>query len=106
MKLAAWLSGGLVVAGVAGWAALSAAGAGHGTYQPAALLFPYTMVIAALVGSIPAAALAIAAGQYPAYGVLIAQARRPGSKMLAVVAAHAVVAAVAVWLVTSSEVFR
>src|SRR4029434_5853471 len=58
--------------------------------QQPALLFPYTMVIAALVGSIPAAALAIAAGQYPAYGVLIAQARRPGSKMLAVVAAHAV----------------
>jgi hypothetical protein len=104
MKLTTWLLGSLVVAGVAGWAAVSAAGGGHGTYQPAALLFPYTMVIAALVGSIPAAALTIAAGQYPAYGALIARA--PGSVILGVVAAHAVVAAVAVWLVTNSEVFR
>ncbi len=106
MRLTAWVLGGLVVAGLAGWASVSAAGAGHGTYQPAALLFPYAMVIAGAVGSIPSVALAIAAGQYPAFGAMIARARTPRSMVLGLVAAHAVIASLALWLINRSEVFR
>jgi hypothetical protein len=106
MKLTGWLLGGLAVGGLAAWVAVTAAGAGHGSYQPAALLFPYAMAIAGAVGSITPELMAIAAVQYPVYGALIARARKPGSVTLRIIAAHAVLAAVAVWLVTESEAFR
>jgi hypothetical protein len=54
---------------------IAAAGAGHGTYIPAAILFPYTMTIAPALGTIAPALIALALLQYPIYGLLIGVAK-------------------------------
>jgi hypothetical protein len=48
----AWTIAGLVVGGIAAFVAVGAAAAGHGTDLPATLLFPFTMLLAAPVGTI------------------------------------------------------
>ncbi len=52
------------------------AGAGHGTYLPAKLLFPYTMLSTALLGLIPDALVAIAVVQFPIYGLILGLAAK------------------------------
>lgn len=47
------------------------AGAGHGTYLPAILLFPYTMLIAAVIGRIAPPLMVLALVQYATYGALL-----------------------------------
>jgi hypothetical protein len=48
-----------------------AAGGGHGTYLPAIFLFPFTMLGAAIFGSINPALIALALFQFPMYGYVI-----------------------------------
>ena len=54
--------------------AMAMAGGGHGTYIPAVLFFPYSMLGAvAFTQQIQAGHLVLAAIQFPAYGFYIAQ---------------------------------
>ena len=62
----------LVLSGVA-------AAGGHGSYEAATLLFPFTMLAAGSTGSVSGAALALALAQYPFYGWLISRAKAQGS---------------------------
>lgn len=84
----------LVLAGIA-------AAGGHGSYLPASLLFPFSMLLAVPTGHISARAIALALAQYPLYGWVLSRARSHGSlrharfflAMLHCVAAYASVAA-------------
>lgn len=49
------------------------AGGGHGTYVPAILFFPYTMLGSVATQQIQAAHMVVAALQFPAYGFYLAQ---------------------------------
>lgn len=66
---------GLIAAVVSG---VAAAG-GHGSYLPATLLFPFTILWARASGSVSGAALALALAQYPLYGWIFSRARSRGS---------------------------
>jgi hypothetical protein len=57
---------------------LLCAGAGHGTYIPMILCFPYTMLFAAARGSINAPDIATALLQFPIYGTVLGIARSKG----------------------------
>jgi hypothetical protein len=57
---------------------VTAAG-GHGSYQLATLLFPFTMLVAGSLGQVSGPALALALAQYPFYGWLISRAKARGS---------------------------
>jgi hypothetical protein len=52
------------------------AGAGHGTYIPAKLFFPYTMLSTGLFGSILPGFELLAFLQFPIYGVILGIAAR------------------------------
>lgn len=78
--------------------AIGAAGGGHGTYLPAKLIFPYTMLLARSGDSITSAGIAVALLQFPVYGLMVALARsRPGRNLsgLACAACHACTAVLA-----------
>jgi hypothetical protein len=78
-----------------------AAAGGYGSYLPASLLFPFSMLLAGSTGSISERAVALALAQYPLYGWVLSRARSQGSSrharfflaMLHCVAAYASVAA-------------
>ena len=57
---------------------ITAAG-GHGSYQVATLLFPFSMLAAGSSGQISGAAVALALAQYPSYGWLMSRAKTRGS---------------------------
>lgn len=52
------------------------AGSGHGTYLPAKLLFPYTMLSTVSGGSISEVFLVIAVVQFPFYGLILGLAAK------------------------------
>jgi len=62
----------VVVSGVA-------AAGGYGSYVPATLLFPFTMLWARASGAVSGAALALALAQYPLYGWLLSRAKSRGA---------------------------
>ena len=95
---------GLLVGAIACFVVLVTAAAGHGTYLPAALLFPFTMGLATLAGRINPALVAIALAQFPLYGLLAGRwgfskwtFRLAGVHLLAMV--------LAVIAVSNSEIF-
>ena len=51
---------------------------GHGTYIPAKLFFPYTMISTALFSKITPPFILLACVQFPAYGMVLAVANRRG----------------------------
>jgi hypothetical protein len=53
-------------------AAIGFAGAGHGTYWLAKILFPLTMASTAITGDISGPAIVAALVQFPIYGLIIA----------------------------------
>lgn len=57
---------------------VASAGAGHGDYRLAKLLFPFTMLSTSFLGSITGPFVALALVQYPAYGVALGLANRNG----------------------------
>ena len=66
---------GAAVGGLAGFAlifvAAIAAGAGHGSYAPAKLLFPLSMALTGITGTISEPLVIMAMAQCPAYGLFI-----------------------------------
>jgi hypothetical protein len=75
--------------------AVITAGAGHGTYVPAEILFPYTMLSTAFLGRVTAAFAIVALVQFPLYGALVGSVRSSRLRLRAVailVAIHVAVA--------------
>ena len=60
-------------------AAVASAGAGHGSYLLAKILFPFTMLSTLAFGSIIAPAIALAVLQFPFYGFILGKANAKGS---------------------------
>jgi len=100
-----WALAGLFIGILAAWFALAAAGGGHGTYVPAAILFPFTMLISVKVGIISPVLLAGALAQYPIYGFLLAIGRHPRWRWAGLACVHMVFAVAAYFLVKGSEIF-
>jgi hypothetical protein len=61
-----------------GIVAFLAAGGGHGTYVPAALLFPGALLLATALTTISDAVLCVGAAQWPLYGAAVGLASRRG----------------------------
>jgi hypothetical protein len=55
------------------------AGGGHGTYLPAKVLFPYTMLLAMTARTITNPLIVLAIAQFPVYGLIIDRAIRNGT---------------------------
>lgn len=85
---------GMALGSVIGMAALGAAilsgGAGHGDYGAARLLFPASMLMTRVEGSIGILATAIALLQFPLYGALLgwSRARASWGALILVAALH------------------
>ena len=60
-------------------AAVASAGAGHGSYLLAKILFPFTMLSTLVFGSIIVPAIALAVLQFPFYGFILGRAKLKGS---------------------------
>jgi hypothetical protein len=74
------------------------AGAGHGIYSPAKILFPYTMAATSFTREIVQPFIALAIVQYPVYGILLDWARYAGrvrACLLTLAAIHLIAVAVA-----------
>jgi hypothetical protein len=105
MRWFTWTFTGLIAGALAAFVAVSAAGGGHGTYLPAAILFPFTMLISAVLGRIPACLAAVALVQFPIYGLLLAIDQSPRRLWVGVLCFHVVFAAAALYLVVRSDSF-
>lgn len=86
--VASGMIGGAVVAVMAFALSMFAAGAGHGTYAPAKVLFPYSMLLTSLTGTITPGLLVLAAVQWPIYGYVVSG--RPRSRWAVVGAIHVI----------------
>jgi hypothetical protein len=65
--------------------AVISAGAGHGTYTAAKILFPYTMYLAeAFAGSITGQLMLLAVLQFPLYGFVLGWAAARGRMKIAI----------------------
>lgn len=73
-RLRIWvaLASGIAFTPVAVVLAVMSAGAGHGDYFAAKLLFPFTMLSTHWLGSITDPMIAVALIQFPSYGIVIA----------------------------------
>ena len=60
-------------------AAVGSAGAGHGSYLLAKILFPFTMLSTLVFGSIIAPAIALAVFQFPFYGFILGRENVKGT---------------------------
>ena len=58
--------------------ALLLAGSGHGSYFPAKVLFPYTMISALLLGTITVPLILLSIIQFPIYGFALGVAKKKG----------------------------
>ncbi len=74
LACAAGVLGGAGLGVILAFLATISAGAGHGTYTPAKLFFPYTMLLTLVDGRISNRLIALALIQFPVYGFLIGTA--------------------------------
>jgi hypothetical protein len=96
----------LVVTPIALFLGVLSAGAGHGHYGMAKLLFPYTMLPAMVSGQISSFFILLAVAQFPAYGIVLGLANEKGRARLgAVVLSIAHTTAVVAVLLSVSENF-
>ena len=70
------LAVGLLVMPLAATLGIISAGAGHGDYFLAKVLFPFTMLSTFLLGSITLPFVLVALAQFPVYGWLVGQSAR------------------------------
>jgi len=66
-----WLLIGALITPFALGAAIASGGAGHGDYLFAKLLFPYTMLLTSLTGTITFPLIGLALVQFPLYGLAV-----------------------------------
>jgi hypothetical protein len=84
---------------------IGSAGAGHGDYFWAKILFPYTMLSTFLFASITAPFILLAIVQFPLYGLLLAFAgerKRFGSLAIVLALAHILAAALSLFLASEN----
>lgn len=76
IKARAWLGAGIgaIMAIPAIFAAIASGGAGHGTYIAARVLFPFSMLLTRLEGSIGLIGMAVGVLQLPLYGAVAGRA--------------------------------
>jgi hypothetical protein len=74
-----------------------AAGAGHGTYAPAKLLFPFAMLLAVAARTIDLPSLILAGLQFPLYGIILGSVS--SSRMRSVASAFGVIHLIAMAVV-------
>jgi len=76
IKARAWLGAGIgvIIAIPAIFAAIASGGAGHGTYIAATVLFPFSMLLTRLEGSIGLIGMAVGMLQFPLYGAVAGRA--------------------------------
>jgi hypothetical protein len=80
---------GILLTGPAVLAAIMSAGAGHGSYITARVLFPFAMLVSQLEGSIGPVAMGVGLLQFPLYGALIGRnVAALSSRAILVTAAH------------------
>jgi hypothetical protein len=104
-RIIGWTLAGLFFGGLAAFFALGAAGGGHGTYRPAAVLFPFTMLAAGKIGVISHVLIAVALAQYPIYGLLLAVGERRRRVWAIIACVHIVFASAALFMVMGSDIF-
>ena len=68
----------LIVTPLALLLGIGSAGAGHGDYRLAMILFPYTMLSAAIFNSITNPFIILAIIQFPLYGIALGHANEKG----------------------------
>ncbi len=96
----------LVVTPLALFLGIASAGAGHGDYFWAKIIFPYTMLSTALFHSIPAPFILLAILQFPLYGLILAFAgERKRLGLLVIVLAVVHILAAGLCLILASENF-
>lgn len=81
----------LIVTPVALLLGLGSAGAGHGDYRLAMILFPYTLLSTTVFDSITPSFIILAIVQFPLYGIVLGYANekgRPGSMLLVLCVLH------------------
>lgn len=81
--------------------AVLAAGAGHGTYYAAKILFPYTMASTAFTGGVVQPFIAAGIVQYPLYGVILDWTRsvdRFRAGLLAIAGTHLIAVGLALMI--------
>ena len=100
-----WATSGAVLGAVAAIFVVMAAAAGHGTYLPAALLFPFTMLLALGLDTISPPLVALALAQFPIYGVILAKLRGSPQAQQYVLATHVISATIAGIAVAASDSF-
>jgi hypothetical protein len=85
---------GSVIGAVAALAAVLSGGAGHGSYVAARALFPFSLLLTRVEGSIGSAAICVGLLQFPLYGALIGSAitRKAGRVVFVLAAAHFIAA--------------
>lgn len=86
------LAAGLLVMPIAATLGVVSAGAGHGDYLLAKVLFPFTMLSTFFLGSITLPFVLIALAQFPVYGWLVCQSegRKRWISCLSIAMAHLV----------------
>ncbi len=85
---------GLLLMPIAATLGVISAGAGHGNYFLAKVLFPFTMLSTFVLGSITAPFILVALAQFPIYGWVVGQSARhkTWTSSLAIALAHALAA--------------
>ena len=88
---------GVVATAALGFLSIVLSGAGHGTYVPAALFFPYTMLLSFATGEIGPTGVALAVCQYPVYSSTLLRDGLPVSllerRLIAIASLHLTIAA-------------
>ena len=82
--------------------AVMSAGAGHGDYFVAKLLFPYTMLSTFVFDSITIPFLLLAIAQFPIYGFLLSIEKKPFATMMLLGLIHLVCVAAALLFVSEN----
>jgi hypothetical protein len=75
------LSAGTLIGGISLVIAVMAAGGGHGTYMPAKILFPYTMLSTITMERITSPYVLLAILQFPLYGLFLGFTLSRGSRL-------------------------
>jgi len=91
---------GIALGALSALIAVAAAAGGHGSYGPAAVLFPYTMVSTRFLDGITMPFVALALIQFPVYGFAVAWMRERYGHWRSsggVLALHVVAALVAIY---------
>lgn len=86
------LGAGVIIEAPAVVAAIMSAGAGHGAYVAARILFPFSMLLTLIEGAIGPIAMSVGLLQFPLYGALAGRtmASKSATLLVVLVVAHAV----------------